>query len=120
MSLLKAAKRILRVYVYSAVTILVVGVTYVFTKAYLDTPSFLFQLQSCLEDDQVLMHYIGATRGNALTFNPDALAGDSASFSIQIQGECDSAYIKISGIYFKVDHTWKYIIKDTLQVNKCR
>ncbi|TGD77631.1 hypothetical protein [Hymenobacter wooponensis] len=120
MSLWKSLKRLDRRIAYVVVGLLAIGLAYGFGKI-LSMPPFMNKLSEGLEENDKLMRFIGSSTGQTLHLSQEVIAeGDSATFSVAITGECDSAYIKLRGIYYKKDRQLYYRVTDTTQVNACK
>lgn len=110
-----------KIFTYSLITLVVVFVGAGFLYHYARIPKFLFEIEEGLEQNAGLMHLVGEKRGSALIYSPEELReGDSAKFSVQITGACDSAYLLVRGTYRKQEQEWVHRVQDTLVIKKCQ
>lgn len=64
---------------------------------------------------------IGPSRGYILSYSKhDLSAGDTAQFSVQLTGSCDSAYTLVKGLYYQKGSGFTYQIQDTTFVKHCQ
>jgi hypothetical protein len=120
MSFLSLLKQVRRGITYLLVFLLLVGVPVVLLRGYLRTPAFLFSLKDALQQDSRFRKALGASRGYSLNYSKhDLPEGDTAQFSVQVVGSCDSAYVLIKGFYYQKGRVLTYQIQDTVFVQNC-
>jgi hypothetical protein len=87
----------------------------------LPSPPFLLQMGEQLAADPKVIRTIGEQTGSSY-FNSqqDLAATDTATFSCTITGECDSAYWKVVGYYYKRDDQLIGVPTDTIVKTDCR
>lgn len=113
-------KRLDRRFTYLIALILLVGVPSILIRGSFRTPLFLFTLKDAIERDGSIRQVIGPSRGYSLTYSKhELLAGDTAQFSVQVIGGCDSAYVLVKGLYYRKAHKLAYRIRDTTLVKNC-
>lgn len=121
MRFLSFFKRVDRRLTYLIVLILLVGVPSVLIRGYFRTPPFLFTLKDAIEQDGSIRKVIGPSRGYSLNYSKhELLDGDTAQFSVQVIGSCDSAYVVVKGLYYRKAHLLTYRIRDTAFVKNCQ
>jgi hypothetical protein len=101
--------------------LLLVGVPALLLRGYLRTPAFLFALKDALVQDSHIHKVIGPSRGYSLRYSKQEVReGDTAQFSVQLTGSCDSAYVLVKGFYYQKGGKLIYQIRDTAFVQHCQ
>jgi hypothetical protein len=118
--LLHFLQRLQKGIMWLVLAILVGGVCFALWDFYLTAPRFLFALDEQLNANLGLMKTIGEKTGTLYTYSKHALAeGDTATFTCTITGRCDSAYVKVSGYYYKSNTRIIGVATDTLVKAAC-
>jgi hypothetical protein len=121
MRFLSFLKQVDRRLAFLIVLLLLVGVPAVLLRGYLRTPSFLFSLKDAMAQDSRIRKVIGPSRGYSLSYSKqDLSAGDTAQFSVQLIGSCDSTYALVKGLYYQKGSGLTYQIRDTTFVKHCQ
>jgi hypothetical protein len=106
---------------YLVALLLLIGVPAVLLRGYFRTPAFLFSLKDALAQDRSIRQVIGDARGYSLSYSKqDLQPGDTAHFSVQVIGRCDSAYVLVKGWYSQKDQVLTYQVQDTVFVHNCQ
>ena len=106
---------------YVALLILLAGGGYALWDFYRTAPSFLLTLDEQLLADPAVVQSIAEKTATTCTYSDHVLAeGDSAAFSCTITGRCDSAYVKVTGYYFKRDNHPVGVVTDTIMKAACQ
>jgi hypothetical protein len=119
-SFLSFLKQVDRRLTYLVALLLLVGVPAVLLRGHFRTPAFLFSLKDALVQDSSIRQAIGAARGYSLSYSKqDLQPGDTAHFSVQVMGRCDSAYVLVKGWYSQQGQVLTYQVQDTVFVHSC-
>lgn len=106
---------------YVALLVLLAVGGYALWDFYQTAPRFLFALDEQLLANPAVVQTIGAKTATTYTYGEHALAeGDSAAFSCTITGRCDSAYLKVTGYYFKRNNHLVGVVTDTIMKAACQ
>jgi hypothetical protein len=85
------------------------------------TPSFLFSLKDAIAQDRRIRKVISPSRGYSLSYSKEEVReGNTAQFSVQFIGSCDSAYALLKGLYYQKGSGLTYQIRDTTFVQHCQ
>jgi hypothetical protein len=121
MSFLSFLKQVDRRLAFLILLLLLVGVPAVLLRGYVRTPAFLFSLKDALAQDSRIRKVIGPSRGYSLSYSKQEVReGDTAHFSVQLMGSCDSAYALVKGLYYQKGGRLTYQIRDTTFVQHCQ
>jgi hypothetical protein len=106
---------------YVILLILSAGGGYALWDFYQTAPRFLFALDEQLLANPAVVQTIGEKTATTYTYGKHVLAeGDSAAFSCTITGRCDSAYVKVTGYYFKRNDQLVGVVTDTILKAACQ
>ena len=114
-------RRLRNAIMHVALLILLAGGSYALWDVYRTAPRFLFTLDEQLLADPAVVQAIGEKTATTYTYGDHPLAeGDSAAFSCTITGRCDSAYLKVTGYYFKRNDHLVGVVTDTIMKAACQ